>query len=153
MWQHQSLWHINRRSVAKGVAIGLWVSFLPIPFQMLWAALLAFWFRANLPIAIILTWITNPFTFVPINFFIYQIGSWILNENNNAAAIPSMPGWHWKSLGVSAHEFFIWFLSLGKTYLVGLPIIAFGSAVLGYLAVQVTWRIIVYRQRRERMKK
>ncbi|MDX2164503.1 MAG: DUF2062 domain-containing protein [Gammaproteobacteria bacterium] len=153
LFRHQNLWHINRHSVARGFAVGLLVCFLPIPFQMLLAALLALWFRANLPISVIVTWITNPLTFLPFNFFIYKIGEWVLGKKNTVSVIPSIPAWQWKNLGTSAHEFYIWFLSLGKTYLVGLPIMAFGSALLGYFAVQIIWRIFIYWQWRQRINK
>lgn len=150
---HAHLWHLNRRSVAKGVAIGLFINFLPIPLQMLWAALLAFLCRANLPIAILMTWINNPFTFIPINFLIYQVGAWILGEKNTVSSVPSLPEWHWESIGVFAHEFFTWFSSLGKAYLIGLPIVSISSALLGYFLVQIFWRIVIYRQHRQRTKK
>jgi len=32
------VWHLNRRSVAGGVAVGLFVSWMPLPMQMLVAA-------------------------------------------------------------------------------------------------------------------
>ena len=38
---HPNLWHLNRRSVAGGVAIGLFSGLVPGPLQMLSGALLA----------------------------------------------------------------------------------------------------------------
>jgi len=148
---HPHLWHLNRHTVAKGVAIGLLINFLPIPLQILWAALLAFWCRANVPIAIMLTWINNPFTFIPINFFIYQAGAWLLGEKTPLSAVPSLPEWHWNGVSTFAHEFFTWFLSLGKAYLVGLPIICLGSAMLGYCLVHIIWRLMISWQRQQRI--
>ena len=75
-----NLWHINKKSVSRGFAIGAFCAFVPIPgIQMLLAAFLAITFAGNLPIAVILTWITNPFTYVPIVYFAIQIGGLFVN--------------------------------------------------------------------------
>jgi uncharacterized protein (DUF2062 family) len=55
------LWRPCRDTVAKGLAIGLLVFMLPIP-QSLVAGVIAAWARANVPIAIAATWISNPLT-------------------------------------------------------------------------------------------
>ena len=53
------LWHFNRRSVSGAVFIGLFSAFIPVPSQMLLAALIALFFRVNLPISVTLVWITT----------------------------------------------------------------------------------------------
>ena len=50
---HPNLWHLHRRSVAGGVAIGLFCGLIPGPLQMISAALLAVLLRVNLPVALI----------------------------------------------------------------------------------------------------
>lgn len=78
-WLHDpNLWHLNRRSVAGGAAVGLFCAFLPIPFEMVVAALLAILVRVNLPIAVILVWISNPLTWVPLYGGAYLVGAWLL---------------------------------------------------------------------------
>ncbi|MEL0049239.1 MAG: DUF2062 domain-containing protein, partial [Gammaproteobacteria bacterium] len=48
---HRSeLWHLNRRSVSGAAFVGLFSAFIPLPSQMLLAALIAVVFRVNLPI-------------------------------------------------------------------------------------------------------
>jgi len=73
-WLHEpDLWHMNRRSVSGAALIGLFCAFLPIPFQMLPAAVLAIACRCNLAVCIALVWITNPFSapvIYPINFLV-----------------------------------------------------------------------------------
>lgn len=54
------LWHLNRKSVAGGLALGLFIGFMPIFGQMFIAAALAILFRVNLPIAFMAVWISNP---------------------------------------------------------------------------------------------
>lgn len=141
--KHAGLWHINRRSVAKGVAIGLLVCFLPIPGQTVLAVLLALLFCANVPVAILATWVSNPFTFVPFNILIYQVGAWVLGIE-----------WHWKDVPHSfSHEMLGWFFSLSKVYAVGLSIVSIGSALLGYMIVQLGWRLAIYWRRKHKVKR
>ena len=59
---HPNLWHLNRRSVSGGFAVGLFAGLVPGPLQMLTAALLAVPLRVNLPVALVTTLYTNPVT-------------------------------------------------------------------------------------------
>ena len=52
---HPNLWHLNRHSVAGGVAVGLFTGLIPGPVQMLFAAIFAVVFRVNLPVAVFTT--------------------------------------------------------------------------------------------------
>src|SRR4051812_48639281 len=72
------LLHLNRRSVAAGLAAGLFVAFIPTLGQMLLAAALAILVRGNLVIAVIAVWITNPLTAPPILYVSYRLGAWML---------------------------------------------------------------------------
>src|SRR5690625_3246115 len=76
--QNSSLFHLNRQSVSMAFFVGIFVAFLPMPFQMPLAALLALWVRCNLPLAVALVWITNPLTMPVIFFVTYQFGRWLL---------------------------------------------------------------------------
>ena len=62
-----NLWHLNRHSVSRAMAIGLFWALIPMPLQMLAAAACAIPARANLPIAVGLVWLTNPLT-MPVVF-------------------------------------------------------------------------------------
>ncbi|MEJ6579240.1 MAG: DUF2062 domain-containing protein [Akkermansiaceae bacterium] len=74
---HRELWHPCRDTVASGLAIGLFFSQLPIPGQMLLAALGAVRFRANVPFALAACWVTNPFTQLPIMLFQERFGDFL----------------------------------------------------------------------------
>src|SRR6266542_1168006 len=78
--QHHNLWHLNRRSVAGGVAIGMFAGLVPgsNPVQFLAAALLAVGFKVNLPIAVAVTLYTNPFTIVPLYYLAFKLGKLVL---------------------------------------------------------------------------
>ncbi len=78
--RNENLWHINKRSVSLGVAVGLFFAYLPIPVQSLLAACAAIFVHANLPISIILVWISNPLTYLFLYTPAYMLGSWLLGE-------------------------------------------------------------------------
>jgi uncharacterized protein (DUF2062 family) len=137
------LWRINRHSIARGVAIGLFLAFVPLPIQMLLAALLAILFSANLPIAVALTWITNPFTFLPINYFIYKVGQRLLGNSSAYQAIPDFEfsKQSWQDI---IQPFFQWVQSAGKPFLTGLPVVAISASILGYVLTHLIWRALIY---------
>ena len=62
---HPELWHLNRRGVSGAAFVGLFSAFIPVPSQMLLAAIIAIYVRVNLPISVALVWITNPITIPP----------------------------------------------------------------------------------------
>lgn len=70
----KDLWSKKRKGVQRAFAISLFSASLPIPLQMVLVAFLAVKFRANLPIALGLVWITNPLTQVPITLLEFWIG-------------------------------------------------------------------------------
>lgn len=138
--QHPNLWHLNRRSTAGGVALGLLCGLVPGPLQMFSAALLAIWLRVNLPVAVFTTLYTNPFTIVPLYLLAYRIGAALSGTPASLSALPHFPPLHW-------HDGFAvlwqWLLALGQPLIIGLPILAAGLAVAGYIAVRMGWRMIV----------
>ncbi len=75
-----SLWHLNRRSVSRAVGIGLFCAYLPMPMEMLPAALLAILCRANLPISVLLVWLSNPFTWILVYTPPYILGTALLGD-------------------------------------------------------------------------
>ena len=90
-----NLWHLNRHSVARAMAVGLFAAFLPIPLQMLLAAILAIIVRGNMPIAVSLVWLTNPITMPAVFFCTYQTGAWLMDVP--ARHLPDELTWEWIS--------------------------------------------------------
>lgn len=73
-----AIWATHRRSVIKGLTLGIAVSFVPFPVHTALAALLALWLRVNLPAAALGSWFSNPLTFVPIYYGGYRLGAALL---------------------------------------------------------------------------
>ena len=67
----------NRKMISKGVFIGIFIAFIPMPMQM--AAVLAVmpFTRFNVPIALAMCWLSNPFTMPPMYYMEYLTGSLI----------------------------------------------------------------------------
>lgn len=137
-----NLWALNRDSVAGGFAIGLFSGLVPGPLQMLTAALLAIPLRRNLPVALLVTFYTNPFTIVPLYLLAYGYGSLLLGLNHAPPAHePFVMDWaDWVG---SFHALVDWAMALGKPLVIGLVALALTLAALGYAAVQLGWRIYV----------
>jgi uncharacterized protein (DUF2062 family) len=145
--QHSDLWHLNRRSVAGGVALGLFCGLVPGPLQMLSAALLAMWLRVNLPVALVTTLYTNPFTIVPLYLLAYRIGL-LITGASTSASVADFPELNWHD---GAEQLWRWLAALGEPLLVGLPILAVGLAITGYFLVRFAWWLGVQWKWRQRI--
>jgi uncharacterized protein (DUF2062 family) len=71
------LWLPCRDTVASGLSIGLFFSMMPMPFQMVAAAIIAMRFRVNIPFAVAACWVSNVFTHVPIWLAQEWLGDWM----------------------------------------------------------------------------
>ena len=80
MMHDTKLWGFTRTSVSKGCAIGIFCCMIPIPLQMLLAAAMAIFWRANIPLSVALVWISNPLTMAPMLYANYKFGAWILQS-------------------------------------------------------------------------
>lgn len=140
-----NLWHLNRRSVSGGMAAGLFCAWLPMPFQMITAALLALLFRINLPLSVVMVWVSNPFTWGPMYWFAYRIGKWLLDAETVRARFALE--WSW-----FAEEM----VRIWQPLLLGSLILAVASAAAGYSVTRAIWRLHIVRDmwaRRQRRRK
>ncbi|MDP3906540.1 DUF2062 domain-containing protein [Novosphingobium sp.] len=143
---HPEIWHFNRRNVARGVALGLFVGFMLPIGQIVVAALLAASARGNLLVAAMATLITNPVTFPPIYYAAYRTGlvllSPVLAEGSAAAPVAAQQAGTMLDMLSSA--------SLPTMF--GLLVFASVSAAAGFGAVHLAWRFSLWRQWRRRGK-
>jgi hypothetical protein len=128
------LWYLNRRTIARAVAIGVFVMWLPTPLHALTVAMLAVLLRANLPIAIITTFINNPITMGPMFYFDYWVGKHVLGGHYQAFKFEA--SLHWLTHGL---------LHLWKPLLTGTLILSSVSALIGFYGVHLLWRLHLIR--------
>ncbi len=126
-----NLWHINKKSVSRGFAIGAFCAFLPIPGQMIIAAFLSITFAANIPIAVILTWITNPITYTPIFYFAYKIGKIFINSKIHVDVNET-------EIDILSNIIHIW-----QPLLIGSIILAIFGSIISYIIIRIYWRYYV----------
>ena len=137
-----NLFHINRHSVSLAFAIGVFCAFLPLPGQTLIAVALCYWLGANLPIGIILIWISNPVTITPMFFLTYQLGATILDTQ--AVQFSAQMDLQWlKGLGADVlRPLFLGSLICGSIF-----------SVVSYFAVFLLWRWKVVKNWQDRKEK
>jgi uncharacterized protein (DUF2062 family) len=149
---HHNLWHLHRRSVAGAVAIGLFSGLVPGPLQMLTALILAIPLRRNLPVAVLTTFYTNPFTIVPIYIVAYKIGAWVSGRGGNA--LPQFE-FDWQGNWLNALPAFMdWVAALGLPLILGLVLLACLLTPASYFLVRGLWRLHVlwsWGKRRQRL--
>ncbi len=148
--QHPNLWSLNRRSVSGGVAVGLFSGLVPGPLQMLAAALLAVPLRVNLPVALVTTFYTNPFTIGPLYLLAYAYGRLLVGGE---ALTVHAPAFDWLNLWAWLEAYAAWTLTLGRPLLVGLTALALTLAACGWVLVRIGWRlqvILAWRRRSAR---
>jgi uncharacterized protein (DUF2062 family) len=155
---HHNLWHLHRRSVAGGVAVGLFAGLVPgsNPVQFTAAALLSVAARVNLPVAVLVTLYSNPFTIVPLYYGAFRLGQLVLLSGGGS--LPPLP---FKPEGSSFAQWLPtaieWLGSVGKPLIVGLPLLAVLLAAIGYFGVDWFWRLYVrcawQRRRRRRARR
>jgi len=124
-----SLWILNRSSVARAFAIGLFCAWIPFPLQTILAAVLAIYYRANLPLSVALVFITNPITIPPMFFFAYKLGSVMLGMELQAVEMDL--SWYWFTSILSQ----IW-----QPLVFGCLILAIVCSATGYFTINTIWR-------------
>lgn len=138
------LWRFTRRSVPRGVALGLFAGFIVPLGQIFLAAFLALPARANVPLAVLVTFVTNPFTLPFWLVTANKVGRFVLNIDAVVAA--GAAGQLASDQGLLAG----WFATAGITAF-GFVVLAIVSSALGYLISGFVWRALVARKRRRRL--
>lgn len=137
------LWRFTRRSVPRGVALGLFAAFIVPIGQIFLAAFLALPARANVPLSALVTFVTNPFTLPFWLLFANKTGGFVLNIDR---AMGANAGHLAQDGGALAR-----WLELGGVTAFGFLVLAIVSAAVGYLVASFAWRFVVARKRRKRL--
>lgn len=147
-WLHNpKLWHWSRRGVALGVAVGVFFGLIipiaQIPLSVAAAAVL----RANIPVAVASTLVSNPVTYGPIYYGAYRLGVWVTGESKPPDASASI-----KLAGLENPSLWQRIGALGKPLLVGLSITAVLTGLITYAVITLAWRWRTVSKRRKRLR-
>ena len=134
--RHPSLWRLNRRSVPRGVALGLFVGVIIPVMHTFVAALLAIPARANVAVAALLTLVINPLT-IPIMYVAaYRIGSWELHYDANLVSAAAA-----ERFSSELSRMLFWIHHASGPIALGVLTIAVSAAMSGYLVSTFAWRV------------
>jgi uncharacterized protein (DUF2062 family) len=128
------LWRFTRRSVPRGVALGLFAGFIVPIGQIFVAAFLAWPARANVPIAALMTFITNPFTLPFWLVAANKVGAFVLKID--AAAGDGIG----KEIASGALGDVGWWVHTAGVTAFGFAVLAIVTAAGGYLMASWLWR-------------
>ena len=132
-----ALWRLDRHGAARAVAIGVFISWLPLPMHMAIAAALALLLRLHLPLSVIAVWLSNPVTTLPMLYFAYRLGLLLLGLDPGAAEFEFSAGWLWME-----------FARVWQPLLLGSVVAGALSAVLAYFALDGLWHWTLVRKYR-----
>jgi uncharacterized protein len=136
---HSAYWSLNRRSVTRAVALGMFVAFIPLPIQMPVAAVLALIARVNVPVAIASVFVTNPLTTVPVFYAAYRIGCLLLGLEPHTFEYEM--SWTWLQTEL---------LPVWRPFLLGCLALGIGSAVMSYVLLGGIWHLTLVLKFHER---
>ncbi|WP_373487887.1 DUF2062 domain-containing protein [Blastomonas sp.] len=143
------LWRFTRRSVPRGVALGMLVGIVVPLGQIFVAALLALPVRANVPVAALTTFITNPIT-TPIFWIVaYQVGKFILRIDATTFGQPVATALNTPEVD----SWMQWLTGAASITAVGLVVMGVVLAALSYVLSAFGWRIWIANKRRRRISK
>ena len=130
------LWRLQHEAVARGVAVGIFWAFVIPVAQIVIAAAHCVWWRANIPVAAAMTFLTNPLT----------IGFWLWLAFQAGGLVLGVPQATLASIGAGTS----WFSEFALPTVLGMGLFAVGGAAVGYTAVKLLWRGRIWLKRRGR---
>lgn len=141
------LWRFTRRSVPRGIALGLFAAFIIPVGQIFLAAFLALPARANVPISALATFITNPFT-VPFWLVVAnRVGAFVLKMDAATTDVLT------KVMADGGWTMVFEAVEVAGVTAFGFVVLAVLSAAIGYLLSGLVWRLIVAGKWSRRMRR
>lgn len=141
------LWRFTRRSVPRGVALGLFAAFIIPVGQIFLAAFLALPARANVPLAALVTFVTNPFTIAFWAVVANRVGQFMLRVDAATTGVAA------EQLESGAWDWIIDAFQLAGVTVFGFLVLAVVSSAVGYLLSSAIWRVMVARRRAKRLRR
>jgi uncharacterized protein (DUF2062 family) len=136
----QEYFSINRKSISRGVGIGLFWGFIPMPFQMAGVVATTPFVRFNVPVAIAMVWLSNPLTMPAMYYMEYLTGNFLLGKEGLQKVELTMEWFsnHWSDIVVPLY--------------VGTAFYSIVVAFLIYKLINWCWKMSVLREKRRRDK-
>jgi uncharacterized protein len=131
-FSHGALWHFNRRSVSRGIGLGLFFAFVMPVAQIIVAAIAAVPLRANLAVTVLMTAITNPVTVGLLAPLAHKIGKFVLGYDTPLQMPHHPEGMSWWAWICDAKQWQAFGDMLAGPWAVGMLVIGVTSGVLGY---------------------
>ncbi len=141
------LWRFTRRSVPRGVALGLFSAFIIPVGQIFLAAFLALPARANVPLAALVTFVTNPFTIAFWAVVANRVGNFFLQIDAATAGVASV------KVNSSWWATIVDFFEVAGVTVLGFLVLAVVTSAVGYVLASGIWRFMVARRRAKRLKR
>ena len=142
------VWKPTQHTMAGGIGIGTFITLQLLPIQMPTATLLCALFRVNIPIALVLCWVSNPVTVPFLAALEYQIGKWSLSFYTSVPATP-FPD----HLPESFVEVWVVLREHAPVMLIGGLVLGAICGVIGYIASWGVWEVFhrmeIAKKRRE----
>ncbi len=112
------------QQMARGLAAGVFAGCFPFfGLQIAIGLVLATLVRGNRLLTVAGTWVSNPFTYVPIFAFNYQVGQWLLGRSTSITDFTGLTTWqHWRELGAE----------VAISLIFGSTVVAIVSSLLSY---------------------
>ena len=169
---HPRLWHLSRRGVAMGAAVGVFFAFITPIAQIPLSAAVSVVLRCNVPTAVVATLVNTPPTFAPVYYGAWKVGSWVLGTSADDADRPALlagdaagaaataaltagiPSAHASPAAPQRPWWQRWAETLrevGKPLLLGTVIFAVAFSLLAYGLVNGVWHWRVRSRRRSRL--
>ena len=136
------LWHVNRRSVARGVAMGVFFGLMIPIAQIPAAAIASLMLRGNLWIAAVSTLVSNPLTYGPLYYFAYRLGAGVIGTRTPADLTADDVERPMRMID-SLAQAWAWITGIGQPLLVGMLIMAITGSIIAYWGTQLVWRMRV----------
>lgn len=157
--RHPRLWHFSRKGIAMGMALGIFFGLLIPVAQIPFSAAMAVLLRANLPMAVASTLVTNPVTFGPVYYGAYHLGKAVLGErpmtDEQAMQVLEQAQAEPEALNGLTDRVQYWarhLSTVGKPLVVGLAIVASASGLLVYFVASGLWVLKTRWSRRKRLR-
>lgn len=138
---HSFLFSLNRRSVSRGAAIGIFFALMIPVAQIPIVVIASIFLRANIPVAVLATFVTNPFTTPFILMAAWYVGMLLTGDSPNLSlfSLPSGDDPDWIQ----------WIKDMGEPLIFGVSFFAVTLSFLFYFLASYFWKISVLKRRKE----